>query len=90
MDYLQIYKEEFNRAFEVIKLQTINEFKVAKINQANFDTFFTKITNKLYNEEIEIIEYFNKSKFRTCFRMFENRNLSFDENLKQDELLKKV
>jgi hypothetical protein len=87
MDYLQIYKEEFKRTFEEIKSQTIDEFKIAKTDHGNFNTFFTKLINKLYEEEMEITKYFFKSKYKTCFNLVKNRKELFDQKLKEDEVI---
>ena len=87
MDYLQIYKEQFEKTFLEIKTETINKLKSAKTRKKNFNTIFNKITNDLYTHRRELDNQFGHSELKRCLYLFENRKAEYDVNLSEDEVI---
>lgn len=86
MDYLQIYKEQFEKTFLEIKTETINKLKSAKARKKNFNKIFSNITDDLYKHRSKLSNQLRDSGLKTCVDLFENKWSEYDENLTEDEV----
>ena len=87
MDYLQIYNEQFNSTWKEEKDRTIKAFKLAKENNKNFNTFFNKANENLFEKHKNIVDYFIQNNLKTCFDLFEKRYQEYDNELPRDEII---
>ncbi|WP_282068247.1 hypothetical protein [Olleya namhaensis] len=86
MDYLQIYKEQFEKTFLEIKTETINILKSAKARKKNFNKTFNKITDTLYQRRIKLNNQLSDSDLQTCLGLFDNKWSEYDADLSEDEV----
>lgn len=90
MDYLQIYKEEYDKVFEKKKKQAMKIFKVAKDNDDNYKRFFDEMNNNLKEEKKSIIEDFENRNLKKLFEIFEQRYEYLNNNLSPDVIINKI
>ncbi|KAB1067605.1 hypothetical protein F6U93_09985 [Tamlana haliotis] len=87
MDYLKIYKEQYNYTWEAIKNNTLEALKLAKSNKSNFDTEFKNVLKGLNESQTKIIEEFKKTGLYSCYEIFEKRYSLIDNDLAFDEII---
>ncbi|AXO79671.1 hypothetical protein DZC78_04480 [Olleya aquimaris] len=87
MDYLKIYKEQYDHVFKRVISETKEELKKAKKNKKNFHTVFSKIIDKLYNKRNQFHEKFKSENLNSCLTLFENRHNEYDKNLPNEEVI---
>jgi hypothetical protein len=90
MDYLQIYKEEYNTSLVRTRAELIENFKLAKTNKRNFLTTYNKMNEVLYNKGNSMLVEFTDENLNSCYNLFVNRRREYDKNLSEDEVISLV
>lgn len=88
MDYLQIYKEQFDKTWLEIKDQTIKELKLAKRNKKNFSKVYNRLLDRLREESNQMYGQFESEGYNSCILSFQGRNSEYDTDLDKDEIIK--
>lgn len=87
MDYLQIYKKQYNSTWERVKLETIVKFKYVKNNNKNFDKIFENISTNLSQERRAVYAYFENNNLNSCFKLYDTRDSFVSKGLDPEEIV---
>lgn len=88
MEYLQIYKEQFDKTWLEIKNQTIKELKLEKRNKDySFIDAYNRIRDSLNEQRKMIIKQFEIDGVINVLEMFKNSLAKRDEKQDKDEII---
>lgn len=87
MDYLQIYKEEFNKITLEIRSELIDDFKLARKKQKNFLKLFNGITQELFERDSLLKTEIKNNNLSSYHDLFINRKGEYNNSLSDDEVL---
>ena len=88
MDYLQIYKEQFDKTWLEIKNQTINELRIEKNNKDySFNDVYNRIRDSLNEQSEMIIKQFKIDGVIKVLKMFDDRLAKRNEKQDIDEII---
>ena len=87
MDYLQIYKVQFDKTWLEIKNQTIKELKLAKRNKKNFNKVYNSLLKTLNEESEQMYNQFESDGYNRCIGLFQGRYSEYENDLYKDEII---
>lgn len=87
MDYLQIYKVQFDSSWLKIKNNTIEELKTAKESKKKFNKVFNRILEALKDAADQIYDEISSDNLNSCIILFRDKYSEYDNNLENDEIV---